>query len=153
MTREKQVLSKSRRKLGGEFDHFTLVIFNGRKLHCGQHGNNSRPHWGISSIPAWSKNVLAHAMQYGNEKKLSRPGHLRRPKPKQYSAGSSSVSAPSASMNLSGINTDALGYRFSSRVIPLQHNVSISKPGQNVSDHMLHMTVAPDVWCYWWSAH
>lgn len=56
-----------------------------------------------------------------------RPAHPRRPKPKMYPAGSSSVKAPSTSRNLSGINLDALGYRTSSRDMA----------------HMLHITVAP----------
>jgi hypothetical protein len=78
-------------------------------------------------------------------KQFNSPGHARRPKPKTYLAGSSSVSALLTSRNLSGIKLDALGYRFLSCDMALQYNFSILKAREDLSDHMLDMTAVPDV--------
>lgn len=108
-----EVLSDSRRELGGEIDCFALVIFGGRNIHCGQHCHNGRPHRGVSNVSAWLKNALVHHMLMSLGW-IDPPGHIRRPRPKMYCTGSSSVSAPLMSMNLSGIKWHASGYRFSS---------------------------------------
>jgi hypothetical protein len=78
-------------------------------------------------------------------KQFNSPGHARRPKPKTYLAGLSSVNTLLSSRNLSGIKLDALGYRFSSRDMALQYKFNILKAKEDLSHHILDMTAVPDV--------
>jgi hypothetical protein len=87
--------------------------------------------WPWSSL-AEENSTVANTVATADHTEASaacRPGHARRPKPKIYLAGLSSVSALLSSRNLSGIKLDGSGYRFSSCEMA----------------HVLDMTVVPDV--------